>query len=754
MEHNQVNEELLQPEDNQSENNANVENTTVDDLTPSEAEVSAVVENPTPEADAPVAVEEEVEVEIASPQVEIPSNDTEVTSETETSSVVAETVTTGVMSENEVLNQVNNLLQDGKATDYIPRAEVQELLLFMDQLSKNLTQENYPQFVGLAKQIKDNFDTREKAGAVTSEHTQRFSEYFGKFNKRKSEFQRKNEEQNTTRKRELVQQLKDLIESNNLNHLTVKEIQTEWKTLRFISKEERENLDNSYKVLLDKYYAKKAQEQELLDYDRKRNLDKKNEIITKIRAMLPSEEDATKSEVWTEKGKALADLQKEWKETGHVPKEDMERINLEYKDVVENFYSQRREFFESQEQGMQENADKKHALLEQMKPYTEFTSTKPKEWEEATKKFLAIQEEWKAVGKAPIEKNGELWKQYREMGNAFFGKKTEFFKSFDEERNKNLEVRERLVASAEALKDSTEWDTAAREIQKLQEEWKTSGAVPDKFASKLWNRFREACDVFFTNRREANKGVRETEEKNLESKKTLVARVKGLVGLVEDREMVLSTIKEIQEEWKTIGKVPIKQKDTIWDEFKLAQDELFQLLRDTRKTTAGGDEERKERRERSGDGGNRGGDHNRSGGRDRNAGGGGNKPNKQRSFEGGSNRYEHREERTSSGVDSRILALRKRIQKAQEVVDQYGTNILYIARGKSGDVLRAQIQIEIDNGMAEIADYKKQIKDIEKSIKDEKAKVEAANAPVVEDTVVETPSAEVEETTNEENTEA
>lgn len=712
MENNHVNEELsneqnLTPETEVTSTHQQPTEQQAD--TPSAEPVAETVSEAETETETAVETKTETQAETEAPQpevVETPATEAPVVTDTESSD-------DSFASESEALRQVDLLLEQGKAVEYIPRAEVQELLLVLEQIGKKLTQETYANFMGLVKQIREVFEQRKTADAVSKEQEQRFSDYFGRINKKKAEFQKQNEEGQTERKKSLLNQLREMIEGGKLEHKIVKEIQDEWKTLRFILKEEREILDNSYRSLLNVYYSRKAQEQELLDYDRKHNLQKKNEIIDKIRSLLPTEEEATKSEVWSEKAKILADLQKEWKETGHVPKEDMERVNLEYKDVVENFYAQRREFFESQEQGLQENADKKRALLDKMKPYLEVEIKKPKDWEGHTKEFIALQEEWKTVGKAPQEVSAELWKEYRDTGNAFFERKTRFFKEYDEIRSQNQSLKEKLIEQAEALKDSMDWDKTTREMQRLQEEWKNSGPVSDKVATKMWNRFREACDAFFNNRNAHKGSVREEEDKNLEAKRGLVNRILGLMEDITDRDAIFNTAKEIQEEWKNIGRVPIKFKDTIWDEFKAAQDQLFGLLRENRK--------------QSGDGGGKF-ERNRPSNRNNEQRGGGerNMPNE---------------------PDKRIVAIRKKIQKAQELVDQYSNNILYIARGKSGDALRAQIQAEIDKGLAEIAEFRKEIKQIQQALA---AEAEKNKAPEVVETpevvaeapeVVETPEA-------------
>ncbi len=726
MEHNLVNEELMNEQSHdENQQNTHQENPKVE-----------VVENT--EKTETVSSEEntttETKMETAEPQVENHSS-TEPQAEKE---VVQEEQSTKTFTESAALAEVKKLLMSGNSSEYIPKAEASELVLFMDQLGHNLNSENFSHFMELGRLIKDTFDRLSKENAVSHEQAQRFSSAYGSFSKRKNEHQKNIEEHNTNRKRDLIQRLKDLMESGSVSHNIVKEIQTEWKTLRFVTKEIKEEIDNTYRSLLDTYYKRKGQEMELMDYDRKRNLEIKTSIIEKIRALLPNEEESSNFDIWKERANILNELQKEWREAGHVPREDMERLNLEYKDVVDNFYAQRREFVESQEHGMQENGEKKEAILVKMTPFIEFKSEKPRAWEDATKELIALQEEWKTVGKAPIEKNTELWKKFREVGNAFFSNKSAFFKNLESERTQNLELKTAIAEKAEELKESNEWDKAGKLFREFHEEWKKIGPVPDRFSNKIWNRFREASDFFYNRKREFFKDIKGEEDENLEKKRSLIDRVKEIVANIEDREASFQEVREIQAKWKEIGKVPIKVKETIWDEFTKELDSFFELLRGMKREggnnngNSNNNNNDRERQKRSNNNNNR--NFNNRSGRDDNERGGG---------------FERNNE------DERIQRLRKKIAKSNETINQYSTNILFITKGKSGDAFRKQIQDEIDKETALVADYKKQIKDLEALTIKETPKVVVENTPVevvAENTPVVEVSNEVESDTTQTET--
>lgn len=658
MENQNENVESLNQGDDLQNQNLNEQSEPI--ITPDTVETPADEPVAEPEAETPQA--ENVEQPIDNAQNSVTESPVEASTDLST-------------SENEVLSQVKAQIMDGSVLTIIPQAQSSELVLLMEQLVSIAGSLDIKSANEVAKTIKEHFDKQQEAGAVSHELQERFSTFSAKFNKFRNEQKSKNEESSISRKKDIISSLSDMLDSGILNHNTVKELQAEWKTLAVFAKDVKEELESSFKTLTNKYYQRKSQEVELLNYDRERNLKSKTEIIEKIRALLPSEEDALKQEFWKEKSETLAEFTKTWKEIGQVPKEDMDRINLEYKDVVDNFYAQRKEFYNSQETGQGENGEKKEALLEKMQVYTAFTAEKSKAWEEATKELIALQEEWKAIGKAPAEKNSELWKRFREVGNAFFGNKSEFFKNLEAQRMKNVEIKEALCVRAEALKDNTDWEKAANEIKKLQEEWKASGPVPEKLSNKLWNRFRTACDAFFTARRDHYKDIKGEEENNLTQKRSLIEEVKTLIDKLEDeRDEAVTRAKEIQAVWKTIGKVPIKFKDSIWDDFRAVVDEFFNALRSAKPVN--------------------------------------------RTFKSGGNQSDRRNSGTGDDkqpphMQDKIKRLKMKIQKVEEKISQYETNILYISKGKSGDALRAQIQAEIDKEQAFVNEWRKQIKDLQ-----------------------------------------
>lgn len=146
----------------------------------------------------------------------------------------------------------------------------------------------------------------------------------------------------------------------------------------------------------------------------------------------------------------------------------------------------------------------------------------------------------------------------------------------------NLEKKTALCEKAEALKDSTDWREATEQFVELQKEWKTIGAVAKKHSDAVWKRFLAACDYFFEKKKEATSGTRKAEQANLKLKRDIIARL-GAITDEMPREDAIKELKALQAEWQSVGHVPFRDKDKIYDQYRQLTDALADRL-DIRRT--------------------------------------------------------------------------------------------------------------------------------------------------------------------------
>lgn len=658
--------------------------------TPSEP----VEATPEPVAETPESTSEQ-SAEADSTEAQSSESEQEAESETELAPIPADLAALNPAVE----ARVTEILSDkGNGTQVLTQASIADLIHLIDGYLKEENLLAQAPKVGL---VKRSYDTLKFQENLEKAHEDLFLDRLARFNKKRVAAQRNLESQrgaNLTKKQGLLEQLKVVVDAEDpLKIEEVRAIQEEWKATGQVPKANLDQLYTDYRFLLDKFYKLREMHFELLDYDRKINLQEKERLIGEAKEnLIPAEELREDPEVWHEKMDFLSELQQQWKSVGHVPREDMDRINTEYRSIIDEFFEIRQSFRAKLDELRQVNADKKVELLAKMEEYREFEASKPRAWNDAAKTFRTYQEEYKEIGQAPQAVNGELWAKYRDVCNAFYERKAAFFKTFDDFRQENLEKKKVLVEKAEEIVAKGEWERGAKELKRLQREWKEVGPVPERHSNKLWSRFRTACDTFFESRRSHYQELHAEEHENLEKKNALIAKVKEISSQEGGKvpEMI-EQIKQIQKDWREIGKVPFKEKDKIWDEFRAEVDAFFNSLPAKRS-------EIRELQVRT-----------------------------------SLDTIEDQDERVQV-VKDRVSRLRRKIGKARETITQYQENMDRIARGKSGDALRKQIEGEIEKEKSLIAEYKKQITEFNEMLKNPPKKEETPS----EDAEAATPEAD------------
>jgi hypothetical protein len=225
-----------------------------------------------------------------------------------------------------------------------------------------------------------------------------------------------------------------------------------------------------------------------------------------------------------------------------------------------------------------ENLEKKQSLIQQLKEIDLTALKTNKQWEDATEKVQAIQQEWRTIGFAPKKYNQAVYEEYRQLCEAFFKAKTAYYKSMRDELAENLRKKRALVAQAQQLKDSTDWKTTAEELNQLQKEWKKIGPISKKHSEAIWKRFVSACDYFFEQKNKAEAVHKNEEQLNLEKKKAIITQLTEINKSDSSIDKSSLIIRQLMKEWNGIGHVPFKEKDKIYKQYRQIVDELYGKL--------------------------------------------------------------------------------------------------------------------------------------------------------------------------------
>lgn len=320
---------------------------------------------------------------------------------------------------------------------------------------------------------------------------------------------------------DLVKKAEAIADSEDWKDATqrFKEITEEWKNTGHIDKEKSDELWNRLDAAKNKFFDRKRQHNEDVEKDMLQNLDLKIELVEKAEKLAASES-------WKETTEAFKQLMDEWKHTGKTLHDKNEELWNRFIQAKNAFYDRKKIHFESIQAEQEANQLKKEALIEQAEAMKENT-----DWGPATQTFTNLFEEWKKIGKVPIEKAEELWSKFNAAREHFFQAKRHHFETVKVALSDNYAQKMALLKRAEVLQHSKNWREATAEINELMDEWKKIGPVPREHSNEIWEKFIAARKNFFA-RKDAD---RERRQEQVERQKEYKSKqAAGFVHKLED----------------------------------------------------------------------------------------------------------------------------------------------------------------------------------------------------------------------------
>ncbi len=312
--------------------------------------------------------------------------------------------------------------------------------------------------------------------------------------------------------------------------------------------------------------AKVFQEQEA---EKQENLKKKLDIIEKIKNMVTSPEEANKS------FQDFKKLQQEWKEIKAVPAEKANELWRNYQLYVEQFYDLLKLNSEAREYDFKKNLEIKTRLCEAAEKLDEETDVIS-----AFHQLQKLHQEFRETGPVAKDLREEVWARFKAASTVINKKHQQHFDDLRSREEENLKKKTALCEKVEAIakeenKGSADWERHTKEIIEVQAEWKTIGFAPQKMNVKIFERFRAACDDFFGRKAEFFKDMKAKFAENADKKRALVEQAKALQDST-DWKATSDKLIALQKEWKTVGMVPKKLGDQLWNEFLGACNKFFE----------------------------------------------------------------------------------------------------------------------------------------------------------------------------------
>lgn len=328
-------------------------------------------------------------------------------------------------------------------------------------------------------------------------------------------------------------------------------------------------LEDDFKAAMNVIKKKRATQQAEIERQKEENLQKKLNILERIKALSATPEEANQAY------KEVKELQNQWKEIKLIPAEKANELWKTYQLYTEQYYDQLKLNNEFREYDFKKNLEIKNHLCEA----AEKLSDEP-DVISAFQQLQALHQEFKETGPVAKELRDDIWARFKAASTVINKRHQQHFEELKQKEEENLAKKTALCEKIEAIdissiKTAAEWEEHTQEIIALQQEWRTIGFAPQKMNVKIFERFRSSCDLFFKEKATFFKKLKEEQAENLAKKIALCEKAEALKDST-DWKATADKLMQIQKEWKAIGSIPKKHSESLWQRFIGACDYFFE----------------------------------------------------------------------------------------------------------------------------------------------------------------------------------
>lgn len=329
-----------------------------------------------------------------------------------------------------------------------------------------------------------------------------------------------------------------------------------------------EAMETAFKGVYANYKKERAEYNRQQDAQREDNFAKKQAVIEDLKNLVEKQEDVNST------FPAFRELQNRWREIGPVPATKFRDLNDTYQFYVEKFYDMVKINRDLRDLDFKKNLEAKEAFCQAAEKLSENENVV-----EAFRELQKLHEQWKEFGPVAKEFRDSIWDRFKAATAVINKKYQAYFEGQKEQQQENLAEKTKLCEQVEAIagkevKSSNEWNTLSTEIEEIQKTWRTIGFATRKENQKIYDRFRAACDNFFTRKREYYSQFKDSMNENMEKKLSLIEQAEALKDSKEWKKTTEALI-ALQKQWKEIGAVPRKKSEQLWKRFRAACDEFF-----------------------------------------------------------------------------------------------------------------------------------------------------------------------------------
>ncbi|MEN8789500.1 MAG: DUF349 domain-containing protein [Flavobacteriaceae bacterium] len=365
-------------------------------------------------------------------------------------------------------------------------------------------------------------------------------------------------------KQEFDHKFQDFIEQKKEEYVSKGGNEVDFK-YNSVTKRQFNEVFNEYREKRNHYYKN-------LEHSLKENLANRLAIIEALKGLVNVEEDINTTY------KNFKDLQEKWRNAGPVPRSQYNDVWRTYHHHIEIFYDFLHLNRELRDLDFKHNLEEKVKIVERAEELVE-----TKDINKAFRELQTLHKIWKEdIGPVDKEHREAIWERFSEATKAMHQRRQEYFKEQEKDFEKNLEVKNEIIAEIQKLAENIgqshrDIQQQIKQVESQRDAFFQAGRVAQKDNDKTWASFKEAVRSFNRGKNAFYKNLKKIQQDNLDKKRELLNLAISLKDS-DDWETTTAEMKRIQREWKQIGHVPRKFSDKIWNEFKAACNHYFDRL--------------------------------------------------------------------------------------------------------------------------------------------------------------------------------
>lgn len=364
---------------------------------------------------------------------------------------------------------------------------------------------------------------------------------------------------NLEKKKAIIEEIKNLINiEQNINTIynSFRALQESWYNTGPIPRADNQNIWETYKHHVERFYDFLHLNRELRDLDFKHNYEEKLKIIEQAEALQQVPDIVRAS-------RDLNTLHQLWKnDLGPVAKEHSEDLWNRFQEASRVIQSKRQAYQKDMVGAMKENLEKKETLLKEMKSLTESPLDTHKAWQNAINKYNKLREDFKTIGYVPAKESKATWQEFRDIGREFMRLKNVFYKEQKKEYNQNIDGKKALIEKSKAIVESETWESRVQEMKDLQKEWRGVGFVPRKLDNKLWDEFSEVQKIFFDRLKTGFQHLSSEQEAMQKEKLAQIDKLKTFT-FSSDIKVLKEEYNNFWDTWKAISRLDTGNQEKI-----------------------------------------------------------------------------------------------------------------------------------------------------------------------------------------------